>query len=273
MDFLKKIGQFCRLHHEKILLTVALLALGSTVFYLYVAKGAEEKKIQDFLLGYERMSVKSVKVTDLAPYLTTLKAAENPVPLVFSGLHNLLNPVKWQRKPDGGLVKVVSGREVGADVMIATKFTEITLTLNFDKVAGTGYYISVTNQAATNAVYRRKEQRFATLNSQSKIPGSQAVFILREVKGPAEDPTELVVELSDSQERVSLVKDKPYSRIEAYAVDLKYPLENLAFLAQRIGSTLRLAGDLYTVVAVTKDEAVLSGSNDKRYQVRLGAGR
>ncbi|HEY2953189.1 MAG TPA: hypothetical protein VGK40_11425 [Verrucomicrobiae bacterium] len=269
MDLLKKIGQVCRLHYEKIILTIALLALAGTVLYLYGAKGEEQRNIEKFLQGNERVSVKSVKVTDMAPYQTVLKGAESPSTLVFSGPHNLLNPVKWQRKPDGGLVKVVSGKEVGADAMIATRFIPITLTLNYDKVAGTGYYISVTNEAATNAFFRRKEQRFATLNSQNKIPGSQAVFILREVKGPVEDPAELVVELSDSGERVSLGKDKPYTRIEGYAVDLKYPLENLTFLAQRVGSTLRFAGDVYTVVAVTKEEVVLSGSNDKRYQVRL----
>jgi hypothetical protein len=273
MDFLKKIGESCRQHYERVLLTVALLALGGTVFYLYRAKEAEQQKIQSIPFNYDTRKVAVVKVADAALYQSALKATENPTALVYSGPHNLLNPVKWQRKADGGLVKVASGKEVGADAMIATKFTEIPLTLNFDKVAGTGYYISVTNQAAANALYRRKEQRFATLNSQNKIPGSTAVFIVREVQGPAEDPTNLVVEISDTGARVSLGKDKPYVRIEGYAVDMKYPLENLTFTAQRVGSTLRFAGDVYTVVAVTKDEAILSGSNDKRYQVKLDSGR
>jgi hypothetical protein len=182
----------------------------------------------------------------------------------------LLNPVKWQRKPDGGLIKVVSGKEVGADAMVATRFFPITLTISYDRVAGTGYFFSVENQAATNALLRTKQQRFATLNSQSKIPGSSVAFVLREVKPTPEDPTELVIEFTDTLERASITKDKPFTRIEGYAVDLKYPLENLTFLAQRVGSLpLRFAGDLYTIVAVTKDEAVLSGSNDKRYQVHL----
>src|SRR5262245_52444906 len=136
MEFLKKIGQICRQHYEKIILTVALLALGGTVFYLYGAKEDEQKKIQDFLLGYERMSGKPGKVTDMAPYQNALKTAESPAALVYSGPHNLFNPVKWQRKPDGGLVKVVSGKEVGADAMTAVKFSEIKLILTLDKVAG-----------------------------------------------------------------------------------------------------------------------------------------
>jgi hypothetical protein len=269
MDFFKKIGQVCRLHYEKIILTVALLALGGTVFYLYGAQQAEQKNIDEYLKSVQNKPEKRIKVPDLAPLQATLKASENPASLVFSGPHNLLNPVKWQKKPDGGLIKVVSGEEVGGGAMVALKFTPILLTLSYDKVAGSGYYFFVENQGATNAFFRRKEQRFATLNSQNKIPGSPAAFVLREVKGPPEDPAELVIELTDTLERVSIGKDKPYTRIEGYGVDLKYPPENLTFLAQRVGSTLRFAGDTYTIVAVTKDEVVLSGSNDKRYQVRL----
>src|ERR1051325_8389630 len=138
MDFLKSIGQVCRLHYEKIILTITLLALGGTVFYLYGAKQAEQRNIEDYLKSVQNKPAKPLKVSDLAPYQATLQTAENPPALVFSGPHNLLNPVKWQRKPDGGLIKVVSGKEVGADAMVATRFIPITLTISYDRVAGTG---------------------------------------------------------------------------------------------------------------------------------------
>ncbi len=272
MELFKKIGAACRLHYEKILLTVALLALGGTVFYLYGAKEREQENIRSIPVNYDQRQVAPVKGVALAPYQAALQAAENPPAIVFAGTHNLFNPVKWQRKSDGSFVKIVSGREVGADAMIALRFTPINLTLNLDKSSASGYYISVANEAATNQIYRGKVQRFATLNNPNKIPGSAATFKVVEVKGPVEDPAELAVELSDSGERVTVAKDKPYIRVEGHAVDLKYPLEDRTFLAQRVGAVMRFAGDTYTVVAVSKDEAVLSGSNDKRYQVRLAPG-
>src|SRR5437667_292521 len=47
MDFLKKIGDACRLHYEKILLSLVLIGLATAVLYLNKTKEDEETKIQN----------------------------------------------------------------------------------------------------------------------------------------------------------------------------------------------------------------------------------
>ena len=115
---------------------------------------------------------------------------------------------------------------------------------------------------------RKKKQSFVTLNSKIPLSPTQ-FFVLREVKGPPEEPTELVVEL-DNGEKVSVSKDKPYARVEGYEADLKYTVDNKAYNNLRLNATVHFAGEDYNIVAINQSEVVLSAKlNDKKYTIRL----
>jgi hypothetical protein len=100
---------------------------------------------------------------------------------------------------------------------------------------------------------------------------------LRAVKGPADKPTELVLELNDTQEEVEITPDRGYRRVDGYMVDLKYEPENKKWQNRREGSMLSFAGDDYTIatiklVATDQYEVVLSTkSSGKKTTVKYNA--
>ena len=88
---------------------------------------------------------------------------------------------------------------------------------------------------------------------------------------PPDAPTELVLELTEGGDIVSIAKDKPFKRVDGYTVDLKYPLENRPpWLNQRVGGALKFGGEDYIIVAITKTEVVvLAKSNQKKTPVPI----
>ena len=109
----------------------------------------------------------------------------------------------------------------------------------------------------------RKQQRYASLGEKKDA------FILSNVQGDPADPTALVLKLTDTGDVVTVSRDKPYRRVEAYAADMKYNPERKSFIGYRVGSSLQLAGEYYIVVAVDADEVILSAqSNQKKTTLR-----
>lgn len=270
MDSLKKIGGICRLHYEKILLTLVLLGLAGAVVYLYNTKESEDKKIRDFLADVSRKGNSPVKPVDTAANDAALKLISNPPTLNFSLPHHLFNPVKWQRRPPpdaSDLIKMVTGKEVGWPKMVVSQITPLNFIINLERVPTPGsFYLGVTHEGAERPAFRRKQQKFATMNS----PKNEA-FTLKEFKGPPEDPTELLLELADGT-KVSITKDKPYTQIEGYEAELKYTIDGKTFPNLRVNSPLRFQGEDYIVVAITPTEVVVSArSNDKKHTVRQSA--
>ena len=265
MDFFKKIADACRLHYEKMLLILVLLGLAGAVLYLNKTKADEEQMLKDYEKEVGKRSTAQVKPVDLSANNSALKLMTNPPPLKFSLPHHLFNPVKWQQRPppDNTLIKLVTGEEVGWAKMTVTKITPLNFIINLEKVVSPGqYYLGITREAAERPVDRKKKQRFATLNAKNEF------FTLKEIVGPTEDPTELVLELPDDATKVSVSKDKPYTRVEGYEADLKYTIDGKTFNNLRVKSTLRFQGEDYIVVAITPTEVVVSArSNDKKYTV------
>jgi hypothetical protein len=269
MDQLKKLIQVCKLHYEKIILSVVLLVLALAVFILWSAKNAEAEKNQKVVVEVGKKKVAGIAPVDLSTFNKTLEAAANPLSLNFGLPHNLFNPVKWQRQPNGELLKIQTGKEVGPDRMVATRISPLKLTIALDRVASAGsYYLGVTREAAEKVVDRRKRQYFAKVNEPTPA------FILKEVKGDLENPTELDVELVENGEKVAITKEKPYERVDGYEADLLYTIENKPFNNVRVGSKVTFAGETYNIVAINPNEVVLSAQlNDKKYTVRLAAGQ
>jgi hypothetical protein len=265
MDSLKKILEVARQHYEKLILILTLIILGVAVGYLYFKSQEEKEKIREFFTDVGRRSNKPVPPANLTNYQAVLAIAQNPPKLDFTQPHNVLNPVKWKKAGDK-LFKEYKGTETTLDQLDILAIRPLNFVVAFDRVAGPGYWINVTNEVAPPN--QRRIAQFAGVNP---VNTNTKVFILREVTGPAEDPQELVLELKDSGERVTISKDKPYVRADAYEADLKYNLENKNFARQRVGATLRLGGDEFKIIAINQNEIHFLASNDKKHIKRRDA--
>jgi hypothetical protein len=252
MDLIKK-------HYEKVLLGLVLLGLTAAVVML------------PFIISAKRADLELKRVNSiprpkpLPPLDMTLEDAalqrvQSPIKLDYTTKHNLFNPVLWQKLADGRLLKVQTGNETGAGALEITDIKPLYLQVTFDSQNANGYFIFIERQAAADSTRRSKHEAFVVKDEKKDL------FTLREVKGPPEKPTELVLEMNETGDMISIGPDKPYKRVEGYQADLKYGLEaNKIWKNQRVGATLNFAGGQYIIVAITENNVVLSAkSNDKK---------
>jgi hypothetical protein len=241
MDFLKK-------HYEKILLSVVLLCLAIAAAWLPTKIRQGKEELQKTIVNLPKPI--ELKPVDLSTNEAALKRLQNPPTIELSGAHNLFNPVTWKVKPDGSFIKIV---QEGVDALTVTKIQPLYLELAFERVTGTGYWIAITRQSS------KKSRVYAKPNKKEEL------FTLKEVKGPPEDPEELILELNDGQETISISKDKPFKRVEAYAADLRYAPDSKNFLNQKVNDIITVAGESYKIIAITENEVRVSAtSTDKR---------
>ena len=258
MDFIKK-------NYEKILLSVVLVGLvGALVFMAFVIPN-EQEKVRE--IGEGIISVRVVPLTnlDLTEQSNVVERLQSPYQLDWDTTNKLFNPVGWQKRMDGSLIKATGTSPQAA---VVTGITPLYMTLTLDSVEtnefGARYVISVERQAAAYPAMRRKQQRYVSMDDSKKD-----VFTLVQVKGPPENPDSLVLKLADTGQTNNVSKDKPFRRVDGYTADLKYDLENRSWSGQRIGNHLRFAGDDYTVVDINSNEVVLSAqSNQKKWTLR-----
>ena len=178
---------------------------------------------------------------------------------------------KWEAFGDfdGRLIKIQTGKETGPDALVVTNQRPLYLTITLDSVSttdsGTRYVLYVEREAAAKAANRGRKPFVAKKDEKNEV------FVLREVKGPPDAPTELVLELTEGGDSVSVAKDKPFKRVDGYTVDLKYPLENRPpWISQRVGNAIKFGGEDYNIVAITKTEVVvLAKSNQKKTPVPI----
>jgi hypothetical protein len=274
MDSLKKLGELCKHHYEKLILIIALVVLAVAVAYLYMENEKEKEKIKEFFTQVRSKPGSPVQPANLTNYNSVLATLQNPPSLDFGLPHYLLNPVKWKETPQGDLIKLEKGTESGIDLLDIANILPLNFTIAFERKAGPGYWINITNEVVVPGQSGRRIAQFASVNATNT-----KVFILRDIKGPPppEDPTqeeewsrqvELVLELKESGERVTVSKEKPFIRAEAYQADLRYPPENKTFLKQRVGAQLSFGGEDYRIVAINQNEVVFLEGNDKKHTKR-----
>ncbi len=269
MQFLKNLPALCKQHYEKILLGLAFVALGVAVWLLNDKIQKESEDLKRFSEDFRKRNVKGIEITDFKDYLDKLKQFQNPPGLNFSVPHNLFNPVKWQRRPDGTLIKIEKGTEVGPDALRLANIRTLNLIITLKKAAPPGYFMTVIREAHTNAAWRREMPPYYVKLNEKDRPAAFATFTLREIKGAPDDPTELGIELVDTNERGALSKDKPYVRVDGYEVDFTYPPENKTFTKKRLNDSIILGSDEYILVDIRPTEAVLSArSNGKKTTIR-----
>lgn len=262
MAYLQKLIDLGRQHYEKLILILALLGLGVTVWILNKVRVNEAEKTANFLRNMDQTTNRPLTVVNLSLYERVVQQAEQPLDLSFTLPHNLVNPVTWQRQRNGDLLKIETGGEVGPAVLEYTQAKPLRFILALERTTTSGYLVSITRETLDNPRLRKRL-------AYASVGQTNDAFALLEVKGDAKEPTELVLELVGTQEKVSIGPGKPFTRTDGFEADLKYPPENQSFANSRVGTVLRFAGDEYKIVAITADEIVLSaGSNNKKYTVR-----
>jgi hypothetical protein len=266
MDFLKK-------HYEKVLLGVVLvgLAVGAALLPWMISseRAAEREKANEII----NRPVKPLEPLNLSNVTHLIERAATPMSLDFSTSNRLFNSVPWQKMSDGTLKKILYGAETGIGAVVVTKITPLYTTFALDSVmpseSGARYMIVVVREAAARPADRGRKMTGASLNEKNREG-----FTIREVKGPPDNPTELTLELTDTGERVSLSKSKPFKRADGYMADLKYPPDNKTWSNQRLNQLIpRIAGEDYNVVAIATNEIVLSAkSNNKKTSIPFNPG-
>ncbi len=263
MDLLKK-------HYEKIILGAVLLVLAVIAFMMLVMAPSERAALEQQASEIINRPTKPIEALNLSTQQMRFSRLSTARIVDLSTTNKVLNPMLWQKAADGRVIKIQTGEETGPMALIVTKQTPLHLTITLDSVttseSGTRYVFFVEREAAVKAGNRSRKQLFAKKDEKNEV------FVLREVKGPADAPTELVLELTEGGDLVSVAKDKPFKRVDGYMVDLKYPLENRPpWLNQRVGGVaLKFGGEEYNIVAITKTEVVvLAKSNQKKTPVPI----
>lgn len=259
MDFIKK-------HYEKIILSVVLLGLVGALLALPFLIAIDQQKTKDAGDTIISTSVTPLPPLGLARQTNATARLESPASYDFSTTNKLFNPVEWKKAADGTLIKIKTGNEI-VEAAVVTKITPLYLVVTFDSVETNGaaprYVIGVERQAAPNPAIRRKQQRYASVGEKKDA------FTITEIKGAPENPDQLVLKLADTDETVTISKDKPFQRADAYTVDIKYDPEKKVFPGRREGATVSFGGESYIIVAIHQDEVILSAaSNQKRTTLR-----
>lgn len=259
MEFLKK-------HYEKIALAVVLLGVAVAAFLLTIEVSNVKQSLADQLQQRARKKGKELKVVDLSTNELALKRAAEGITLELDGAHNTFNPGTWEKSGDSYRRK--AGRGI-MDLLEYTRAVPLNLVVSFSGVAGLAdaprYQFSVVREFEKVPAKQRPSMASLTAGTKNDL------FVLREVKGPPDNPTELVCELLETGERFVVKKDAPYHKTVSYAANLKY--EGRELNNKRADDSLNLGGVSYKIVAIAKDELVVSPPNQTRIILKLNPAR
>jgi len=241
--------EFIKNHYEKILLSVVLLGL-AVVSALLPAKVKDVEIPQD--QGNTSLSFKGF---DIKSNETMIALLDNASELNWTGSHKVFNPEKWQRTPNGRLIKIESKGLESISPFVIENIVPLYLIISYDGVVGYGeslkYRLTVTDEANTNAALRRPQM------IQTKLNERQQAFTLKSVVGPENDPTELILELVPDGQRASVSREKPFKKVSGYIADFRYIPDNRLFPRKRAGEQLVIGSETNNIVAIDKDSAIL----------------
>jgi hypothetical protein len=243
--------EFLKNHYEKVLLSVVLLALAVVAALL-----PSRIKSTD-VLPPEPPRKNAYKEPDVSTNKLAMEQCGKQTRLEWAGIHNLFNPNKWKRRPDGRIEKIESRAQEGPQVLEIIKITPLYYVLAYEGAVGGGnnyrYQFSLLREADSNPNLRRKISTFASLGDRTEQ------FSLKDLTGPTESPSELRLELTNGVV-VNISKEAPYKRVDGYTVDLRYPPEDKVFRDKRKGDAIVVSGETNNIVAIYEDKVVLSAN-------------
>jgi hypothetical protein len=210
---------------------------------------------------------------DLSRQTNVMDRLQSPYDLDFSTANKLFNPVMWVKNKDGTLMKITTGHQIGPGAAVVAKITPLYFTIALDSVITNEpqarYVFSIEDQTAPIPAQRHKRPHYASKGetvSDKMVGGKNEGFTLKDVKGPPENPNQLLLLPAGAQATVIVSKGNPFRRVDAYSADLKYDPEKFSVTGLRIGDHLSFAGDDYNVIAIDQSEVILlAQSNQKKY--------
>jgi hypothetical protein len=261
--------QFIKKNYEKVLLGLVMCGLVVAVgFQLFLVEN-EKQKLDNQRNQIISRSVKPLEQPVTERYDFVLKQAKTPIALDFATTNRLFNSVRWVKPPSQQRpFPILPGGEL--DKLEIVRMTNLFLIISLDTInssdSGTRYGITVEQQAAAKANNRGKRTYYVSKGDKKES------FTLRDVQGPPENPTALILELPDMDKPVSIAKDKPFRRVDGYLADLRYSPENRNFPNRRandpVNGKIMVSSEQYNIVAIVENEVVLSAPNGKKYTIR-----
>ena len=272
--------EFIKRNYEKIILSLVLLGLVGVLAFMPVVIILDRGHRDDLRTKYIPKNPVPLPALDMSRQDKVLERLKLSYELDFSMTNKLFNPVQWQKGPDGKLVKIVKGTEIGPGAVVVLKITPLYYAITLVMVDTNGlaprYSVSIEDQTAPVASQRRKRPHYVSKGETVRdiaVAGKNEGFTLIDIKGPPENPDELVVRLAETGEMARLSKSQPFRRVDGYTADLRYDTEknnttvNAAGL--RMGAYLRFADDEYNIIAIDKNDVILlAQSNQKHYTLR-----
>jgi len=169
--------------------------------------------------------------------------------------------MEWQRSLDGSLIR---DTKTGVHVAVVTNITPLYLVVSLESVitneAATNYVIKVERQAAPTPAKRAPTRHY--VSSDDKKPND--AFALETVRGPADNPTALVLKLVDTQDEATINRDTPYRRVDGYSADFRYDPERKVFRGRRVNDKVSFGGADYTVVEINQNELILMDQSNQK---------
>ena len=261
MDFLKK-------HYEKLTLGLVLLAVAGVAIYLVLAVNQVQQDLNAALAQAAGAKQKSLQAINLVTNQTELDAVVKHAPVVLGAPdHYTFNPVTWARAANGRIEPTRGRADMGAAGLTYVESHDLFLEIGFSAVAGTPeaprYQFSIRRDYEKNPKLRSAIVESVAVGAESK----DQIFKLLEARGPKEDPTDFVCELVSTREQFTISKTKSFKKTQGYSADLRYEASRQNFTQKRVGESLNLSGAAYKIVAIEKDELVVSAPNSVRTTV------
>lgn len=260
--------EFLKNHYEKVVLGIVLLALAAVAVWLPVKIQSDKQDVAATLHKYDTPpNAKALPPTDLSKEEKIREQTKQPPDADFSGKHNLFNPVKWIKTPEGVLEKHASNEEHGPKLVQVEQVHPLAFIVEYERRSGSGYNFKVTRESAERPSDRRPRTYYAS--EQSK---KNDVFTLLSVNGPEDDPLTFELEVNDTGDRFVVPHNKPYSATNGYSADLSYPPEKKTWKDARVKQPLVFDGDTNIVVDINPREVILRAvSNEKTTTIPINA--
>jgi hypothetical protein len=256
MSFIKK-------NYEKVLLGAVLLGLVGSLLFLPIIIANDQQQLKDARDKLIKTPAKPLPALDMSQETNVMNRLESPYTLDFETTNRLFNPVQWQRRADGSLIKIETGNEVGPAAAKVTNITPLHYILRLDSIepanqfSAARYVISIQRENAESPMARRPRQHFVSVGEKEEA------LSLISASGPADNP-QLVLQILETGDTVTLTKATPYERVDGYAADLAYPPEGKKWANQRVGGVLKFYGNEYNIVVIDQNEVVISAQSNQK---------
>ena len=266
MESLKK-------HYEKLIFFLVLFALAVVAVLLFVQVGSFKESLDNQLTKRTTGKKKDLRPVDLSTNEMLLKQLSAAIRVPLGGDHPIFNAPRWRRAANGDVVPDTARADQGPAGISALTTTPLFLSVDFKGTAGTPDALRY--EFVIGREYEKLATKRGNLTQSAKpgegirlLPQKSDLFRLVEVKGPPAEPAELVIQLTEANERASVALHKPYRRVMGYSAAFTYGNEKRTYKNIRVEDTVPLSGISYKVVAISEGELVLSAPNKVRTNIK-----